>query len=217
MRIDENGNPGIGTTSTANFKLNVAGQLNISNLIRENGDYLSNIYVKLENLSNLSINNFNLKKKFGYNCIINGDLTPQLTYNSVNYWKYDIDLRLNTKNLISTIDNNSVCYRSFNIKCFLSHCDFETVNIGVPNILQYDIYMSSNPIMQACSPAIATPKSGLNVCAIGTPENYNLNNILPTYFTLLRNSSAEYCFNYLSLVSPSSNLVVSYIIEDYLS
>ena len=217
MRIDENGNTGIGTTSTANFKLNVAGQLNISNLIRENGDYLSNIYVKLENLSNLSINNFNLKKKFGYNCIINGDLTPQLTYNSVNYWKYDIDLRLNTKNLISTIDNNSVCYRSFNIKCFLSHCDFETVNIGVPNILQYDIYMSSNPIMQACSPAIATPKSGLNVCAIGTPENYNLNNILPTYFTLLRNSSAEYCFNYLSLVSPSSNLVVSYIIEDYLS
>ena len=133
-----------------------------------------------------------------------------IIYNRLHYF-------LNTKNLISTIDNNSVCYRSFNIKCFLSHCDFETVNIGVPNILQYDIYMSSNPIMQACSPAIATPKSGLNVCAIGTPENYNLNNILPTYFTLLRNSSAEYCFNYLSLVSPSSNLVVSYIIEDYLS
>ena len=87
--------------------------------------------------------------------------------------------------------------------------------------------MSSNPINQACLPAISAPKSGLNICAIGTPENYKLNNILPTYITLLRNDNTigvadgtgiiKNSFDYLSLVSPCSNLAVSYIIEDYLS
>jgi hypothetical protein len=228
MRIDNTGNIGIGTISTQNFKLNVNGQLNISNLIRENGDYLSNIYVKLENLSNLSINNFNLKKKFGYTCVINQQLANNITYYSTTYWKYNIDLRLNTKNLVSTVGTNSVCFRSFNIKCFLADCGFETFNINVPNILQYDIYMSSNPINQACLPAISGPKSGLNICAIGTPENYKLNNILPTYISLLRIDNIDgvsdggtavikNSFDYLSLVSPCSNLIVSYIIEDYLS
>jgi hypothetical protein len=223
MRIDNTGNIGIGTTATTNFKLNVNGQINISNLIRENGDYLSNIYVKLENLSNLSINNFNLKKKFGYTCVINQQLSPIITYYSTTYWQYNIDLRLNTKNLVSKIGLNSVCFRSFNIKCFLADCGFETFNIDVPNILQYDIYMSSNPINQASLPAIPGPKSGLNICAIGTPENYKLNNILPTYFSLLRIDNTngvsdggtaviKNSFDYLSLVSPCSNLAVSYII-----
>jgi hypothetical protein len=74
--------------------------------------------------------------------------------------------------------------------------------------------MSSNPInTPLCFPQMVAPKTGLNICAIGTPENYSLSNILPTYITLLRTNT----FNYLSLVSPNSNLSVAYIIEDYLS
>ena len=216
MRIDNNGNIGIGTSNFDNFKLNVNGQVNVSNLIRENGDYLSNIYVKNENLSNLSINNFNLKKKFGYNIVTKGTY-GDIVYNSSNYYKFDIDLRLNTKNLVNTIGNNKVCYRSFNIKCFLSDCSFETFNNGIPNILQYDVYMSSNPINPSCFPPMISPKPGLNICAIGIPENYKLNSILPSYITLLRHDNTTYWFNYLSIVSPCSNLQVSYIIEDYLS
>ena len=218
MRIDNNGNVGIGTTNNQNYKLNVNGDLNVANLIRENNDYLSNVYVKLQNLSNLSINNFNLKKKFGYNCIINDKLITDMIFNSTTYFKFDIDLRQMTRNLVNTIGENSVCYRSFNIKCFLTNCSFETFNTGVPNILQYDVYMSSNPFEQITFPSIQQlPKQNLNICAIGTPENYKLDTILPSYITLLRYDVDAFAFNYLSLVSPNSNLAVSFIIEDYLS
>jgi hypothetical protein len=218
MRIDNNGNVGIGTINPDNFKLNVNGQLNVSNLIRENGDYLSNIYVKQTNLNNLAINNFNLKKKYGFNVVTKGFQSGEIIFNSSNYYKFDIDLRNNTKNLVNTIGQNSVCYRSFNIKCFLTDCSFETFNNGIPNILQYDIYMSSNPInTPLCFPQMVAPKTGLNICAIGTPENYKLDNILPSYITLLRHNNTSFWFNYLSIVSPCSNLQVSYIIEDYLS
>ena len=218
MRIDNNGNVGIGTTNNQNYKLNVNGDLNVANLIRENNDYLSNVYVKLQNLSNLSINNFNLKKKFGYNCIINDKLITDMIFNSTTYFKFDIDLRQMTRNLVNTIGPNSVCYRSFNIKCFLTNCSFETFNTGVPNILQYDVYMSSNPFEQITFPSIQQlPKQNLNICAIGTPENYKLDTILPSYITLLRYDVDAFAFNYLSLVSPNSNLAVSFIIEDYLS
>ena len=219
MRIDNTGNVGIGTVNSEKFKLNVNGELNVQNLIKENSSYLSNVYVKLENLSNLNINNFNLKKKFGFNCIIKDKLNVgSITYNSIPYFKYDIDLRLVTKNLTNTSNNYSVNYRLFNIKCFLTNCSFETFNIGVPNILQYDVYMSSNPYIQTTTPPIVEPKSALNICAIGIPENYKLDNILPSYITLLRyDNIGANNFNYLSLVSPHSNLSVSFIIEDYLS
>ena len=218
MRINNNGNIGIGTVNAENFKLNINGDLNVNNLIKENSSYLSNVYVKLENLSNLNINNFNLKKKFGFNCVISDRLiTNPIIYNSTTYFKYDIDLRTMTRNLVNTIGQNSVCYRAFNIKCFSSDCSFETFSIGIPNILQYDIYMSSNPIIQTTYPQIPAPKSDLNICAIGTPENYNLDRILPSYITLLRYDIGPSSFDYISLVSPNSNLSVSFIIEDYLS
>ena len=221
LMINTFGNIGIGTSNTSlNQKLivngnsTIDGYLYVNSNIKEGADYLHDIYVKLENLSNLSINNLNLKKKFGYTCATSG---PAIEYNSTNYYKFDIDLTLNTKYLVNTIATNSVCYRSFNIKCFLTNCSFETFNDGVPNILQYDIYMSSNPIPPFCDPPIAPAKTNLNICAIGTPENYKLDNILPSYISLLRNDEPIYMFNYLSITSPHSNLHVSYIIEDYLS
>ena len=215
LKIDQNGNVGIGLLNTS-YKLNVNGttningELNVINQIKENSSYLSNIYVKLANLSNLSINNINLKKKFGYNLTIGG--SSAFLYNGSNYYKYDIQISNLTQFATRTINSISVNYRIFNIKCFLPDGIFETFNNGLPNILQYDVYMSSNPLTPLTTPSII-PTNGLNICAIGTPENYSLSNILPTYITLLRTNT----FNYLSLVSPNSNLSVAYIIEDYLS
>jgi hypothetical protein len=77
--------------------------------------------------------------------------------------------------------------------------------------------MSTNPIEPFCYPPMENRKTDLNICAIGTPENYKLDNILPSYISLLRNDDPVHRFNYLSIISPCSNLQVSYIIEDYLS
>ena len=215
MRIDSNANVGIGTVNTENFKLNVNGSLNVQSQIKENSTFLNDIYVKLVNLSNLSINNFNLKKKFGFNCLTSG---TSFSLNGANiYYKYDVNINNNTKFISKTIGANTSYYRTFNIKCYLSDGIFETFNIGVPNILQYDVYMSCNPFTPTTSPQIPTAKSGLNICAIGTPESYTLGTLLPSYISLLRMDDVTHGFNYLSIVSTYKNLPVSYIIEDYLS
>jgi hypothetical protein len=202
--------------------LNVIGNLNITSDIKENNVFLNQTYVKINNLSNLSMINFNLKKKFGYKNVTKGASgsqpgTKAFEFNSTNYYKFDIDLSKITKSLVNTINGDSVSYRSFNIKCFLTNCSFETFNNGVPNILQYDVYMSTNPINPVCYPAMTPVISGLNICAIGTPENYKLDNILPSHISLLRYNEPAFWFDYLSIISPSSNLQVSYIIEDYLA
>jgi len=201
--------------NTEHFKLNVNGSLNVQSQIKENSTFLNDIYVKLVNLSNLSINNFNLKKKFGFNCLTSG---TAFSLNGANiYYKYDVNINNNTKFISKTIGANTSYYRTFNIKCYLSDGIFETFNIGVPNILQYDVYMSCNPFTPTTSPQIPTAKSGLNICAIGTPESYTLGTLLPSYISLLRMDDATHGFNYLSIVSTYKNLPVSYIIEDYLS
>ena len=189
----------INSITTINNELNVA-----TSQIRENNLYLSNVYVKLQNLSNLSVNNLNLKKKYGY--IFSMDINKTFLYNNINYYSYNIDLTKITKpNLIGL--NNTTYNRLFNLKCFITEDNFENFNSGFPNILQYDIYMSSNIL-----------NSNIKICAIGTPENYSLSNILPTNISLIRciNTNTNN-FNYLSLVSPLNNISVCYIVEDYLS
>ncbi len=222
MRINSiNGNVGIGTTNAENHKLNINGNVNIINelyvngKIKEEASYLSNIYVKLENLSNLSVNNLNLNKKFGYSSVIN---STGFTFNSIDYYRYDIYLPQFVKSVNKTVGASTVNYRIFNIKCFSSDGIFENPNGNINgnlNVLQYDVYMSFNPLTPSTSPItfnISEIKPDLNITAIGIPENYSLNNILPGLITLLRTNN----FDYLTIVSKYNNLNISYIIEDYL-
>ena len=226
MRIDSStGNIGIGTINNgpSSYKLNVNGTANIKdNLtvggdIKENSQSLSTIYVKLGNLSNLSVNNKHLNKKYGYNSVITG-VNPAFIFNSIPYFKFDIYL----PPLITTASKNNgtstVQYRIFSIKCFSKDGIFETVNGNINgnlNVLQYDIYMSDAPLIpQGTDPEFDTNEKieGINITAIGTPENLALNNILPGLITLLRTDN----FDYISIVSKYKNLNISYIIEDYL-
>ena len=194
----------------SNGPIIMTNELYVSSNIKENNNYLSNIYVKLDQLSNLSVNNYNLNKKYGYTSTTT-TTTPAITINSETYYKFDIDL-----SSLKTIPlpSSSKKYRIFNIKCFMNNGIFEMNNNILPSILQYDIYMSDGQIKEHQT-NIGTntyPNDSIHINAIGRPENYKLNNLLPCHITLLRTSS----FNYLSIISKINNLSVSYIIEDYL-
>ena len=192
MRINNNGN------------ISIINELHVSNNIKENSEYLSNIYVRLDQLSNLSVNNYNINKKFGYTA----SATTNITFNSIDYYKFDINLS-SLKSI--TLPSTSYKYRIFNIKCFINYGIFEMDTDILPSILQYDIYMS-NGQSSTIPDGINSYKNGININAIGTPENIKLENLLPTYITLLRTND----FDYLSIISKISGLNVSYIIEDYL-
>jgi hypothetical protein len=191
--------------STELMSVNSNG-LNVSSNIRENNILLSNIYVKLDNLSNLSVSNYNLNKKYGY---ISKTSTSTISINGSNYYKFDIDLS-SLKTITLSTSPSIIKYRSFNIKCFMNYGIFEMTNNMIPSILQYDIYMSNGQITPPAT--ITNYKSGINIYAIGTPENFKLSNLLPCYITLLRTTD----FNYLSIISTIPDLSVSYIIEDYI-
>ena len=79
----------------------------------------------------------------------------------------------------------------------------------MPNILQYDIYMCNQ---SSADVNFSGSSSGINICAVGNPENYSLTNILPTYFSILQNNTLDK----LTIISTISNLNISCIIEDYL-
>jgi hypothetical protein len=222
MILLENGNVGIGTVNGGNYKLDingntiVRGEFVATNEIKENNSNLSQIYVKLNNLSNLSVQNFNLKKKFGFNSTIN---SFPFQFKDTNYFKYDINLSLFTRTLSKTSNANIMNYRIFNIKCFSSDGVFENPrgNInGNLNVLNYDIFMSDNPLTPtgviSDFTANEIKQNTINIVATGTPENLSLDNILPGLISLNRTSD----FNYLSIVSKYNNLNISYIIEDYL-
>ena len=197
-----------GQTTTETMRINsnisIINELHVSKNIKENSQYLSNIYVRLDQLSNLSVNNYNINKKFGYTA----STTTNITFNSIQYYKFDINLS-SLKSI--TLPSTSYKYRIFNIKCFINYGIFEMDTDILPSILQYDIYMSSGQ-SSPIPVGINNYKNGININAIGTPENMKLENLLPTYITLLRTND----FDYLSIISKILGLNVSYIIEDYL-
>ena len=193
----------------SNGPIKMTNELYVASNIKENNNYLSDIYVKLDQLSNLSVNNYNLNKKYGYTSTTT---TPNITINGDTYYKFDIDLSSLKTISLQPLSSFPVKYRIFNIKCFMNNGIFEMNNNIIPSILQYDIYMSNGQINHVNIDPSTYTNNSIHINAIGRPENYKLNNLLPCHITLLRTSD----FNYLSIISKIPNLSVSYIIEDYL-
>jgi hypothetical protein len=194
MIINSNKSVSIGTTSIGN-----TGELICSSNIKENNAYLKDTYINVSLLPRI-------KKKSAFYC----SLSTNITINGINLYKYDIDL---TKYTQLATTNASNPYRIFNIRAFVSSAYFSYFTSDFPNVLQYDIYMSSisSPNSDTAFTGANGP-IGINVCAIGSPENYNLSNLLPTAFSLLKTSNS----NYISFVSSINSLGISCIIEDYL-
>ena len=175
--------------------------LNLSNVIID----ASNIRQAGKEITSISSNivltstpNIIKKYAFNFNC------SSSILIGATTYYKYDIDL---TKYTITKI-NGTTPFRIFNIKIFIASAYFEVQNSGIPNILSYEIFMS-NPV-DAGTPVGNT---GINISAIGVPLNYKLNQINPTYITLMRTAN----FNYLSVIATVNNTLCSCIIQDLLN
>ena len=192
--------------------------INATGTLQEKGSNLSSIYVSSNVLSsnlipyttsnicqNLIIGNANINKKYSFSFTC----STAITINATTYYKYDIDLRVHTQTLYVPISNSP--YRIFTLRIFVTSAYFEVFNSNIPNILSYEIYMS----YQASPANIGTSigNAGINICALGTPKNELLNEILPLYVTLIRTND----FNYLTVLSTVNNTKISCIIEDLLS
>jgi hypothetical protein len=127
---------------------------------------------------------------------------------TTTYYKWDLDLTLYTTTL--TIPYTSDPYRSFKFSCWYVPSYFGSYINGEPYVMSYTIYMSNktNPIFGRPDTA------GLNIYAVGFPENTKLNNILPNNIMLLKNYNNN--FNYLTLVSRTAPCDIFVIIEDQL-
>ena len=124
----------------------------------------------------------------------------------ITYFAYDIDLRTYTQT--KTAPNPSTPYRIFTIKVFFGSVYFGFLTNNKPNVLSYEVYMSNES--QGGGGGIGS--AGLNVCAIGYPENVILNAISPTQLSLVCGD-----FNFISILSRVNGTVFNAIIEDCLA
>jgi hypothetical protein len=127
------------------------------------------------------------------------------------YYKYDIDMRNYTQTGYIQIGSQSNDpYRIFRIRAFLGSCYFSSIKNGLPDILHYEIYMSNKA--QAASGGQGA--AGVNIYAIGYPNNPTLNITPPNNIFILSNPFND--FNYITLVS-TSPADIRVIIEDLIS
>lgn len=143
----------------------------------------------------------NVSKKYMFTATCTSSI---LMPDNITYYAYDIDLRNYTQT--KTAPNPSTPYRIFKIKIFFGSVYFEVLTNGKPNVLSYEVYMSNE------SQASGQGASGINICAIGYPENTILNAISPTQLSLVRTGD----FNFLSVLSRVNGTVFNGVIEDVL-
>jgi hypothetical protein len=127
---------------------------------------------------------------------------------STTFYKWDLDLRLYTSTL--TLPYTSDPYRVFKFSCWYVPSYFASYINGEPYVVNYTIYMSNKANAIFGRPETA----GINIYAVGFPENTKLNNILPNNIMLLKNYNSN--FNYLTLISRTAPADIICIIEDQL-
>jgi hypothetical protein len=127
---------------------------------------------------------------------------------ATTYYKYDLDLRNYTKT--QTIALTSDLMRVFKIRFWYVPSYFGSYINSEPYVSSYEVYMSDK-----LNPVLGRPDTaGLNIYAVGFPENNKLANILPNQLMLLRNVSGS--LNYLTIVSRTAPCDIYVIIEDML-
>jgi len=147
----------------------------------------------------------NVMKKSGFLVNVHNPVYPD----GVNI-AYSYDIYLPSYLSQSIVENSTDPYRIFKIRICYATSYYEYLYNGLPNCLSYEIFMSYK--LYAGSGGIG--KAYLNICALGTPENYYLDKVMPNNLYIMR-SPFSY-FNYISIIS-TKIADVRVIIEDLLN
>ena len=145
----------------------------------------------------------NVQKKRGFLITVNNPV-----YADGNpVYSYDIYLPSYISQAI--VENTSDPYRTFRIHISYATAYYEYLVNGLPNCCSYEIFMSykayaGNPI----------GKAYLNICALGTPENFYLDKVMPNNLYIMRSP-----FSYFDRICVISTKIadVRVIIEDLLN
>lgn len=148
----------------------------------------------------------NVQKKKGFLIYVNNPIYPDA--GSTVYYSYDIYLPSYISQ--SIVENTSDPYRTFRIHLSYASSYFEYTKNGLPNCLSYEIFMS----YKANAGAGGIGKQYLNICALGTPENFYLDKVMPNDLFLMRSP-----FSYFDRICVISTKIadVRVIIEDLLN
>jgi len=192
------------TSNNSNFFSN----LNYNSLYSSN----SNIYTTSNAVKYIVHNEMpRVNKKSAFFCSTTNLIYPN---GSTPYYAYHLYLPDYTATGYIQIGSGSGdTYRIFKIKVFFASMYFQKLVNGMPDIVDYTIYMS-NKANAGGDGTIA----GINIMARGEPANPFLDNLIRNNIFLLRNntSSSSFNFNYLSILTPqTSDLRV--FIEDLLN
>ena len=147
----------------------------------------------------------NVQKKTGF--LINVH-NPVYTDGSVLVYSYDIYLPSYISQAI--VENTSDPYRTFRIHISYASSYFEYLVNGLPNCCSYEIFMS----YKANAGSGGIGKQYLNICALGTPENFYLDKVMPNNLYIMRSP-----FSYFDSICVISTKIadVRVIIEDLLN
>jgi hypothetical protein len=178
------------------MSLSSNGILNVPFILENN--------LTLSNVSQTTILNStpNVQKKYMFTGTCSSSI---LMPDGITYYSYDIDIRNYTQ--LKYAPNPNTPYRIFKIKIFFASVYFGYLTNGRPNVLSYEVYMSNES--QAGGGGIGS--AGLNIAALGYPENYQLNNICPTQLSLVCGD-----FNFITVLSRINGTVFNAVIEDLL-
>jgi len=130
---------------------------------------------------------------------------------TTTYYKWDLDLRkYTTTQLIVSDPPTGDLLRIFKISLWYVPSYFGSYINGEPYVISYTVFMSNKN-----NPIFGRPETaGINIYAVGFPENTKLNNILPNNLMLLKNYNSN--FNYLTIVSRTAPADIYVVIEDQL-
>ena len=148
----------------------------------------------------------NVQKKKGFLINVNNVIYPDA--GTTPYYSYDIYLPSYISQAI--VENTSDPYRVFRIHISYAPCYFEYLKNNLPNCSSYEIFMS----YKANAGAGGIGKQYLNICALGYPENYYLDKVMPNDLFIMRSP-----FSYFDRICVISTKIadVRVIIEDLLN